>query len=213
MLVRCVVTLDARHRGVMRGGLESGDLAVARTARRWKVRRLRCVWIVAGDARRQRVVRDRIDLGESGRPRRIVLMTSRTEGPLGRDERLDLVGRIDVRRSRSVTRFARDRLVARLAVHLQDVPVTALADGTTGILDLGCQLVVNGAGPVVSQLSERLRDKVVTSRDQGKNQEGEEQQQATDLLRQARRPVRASPSPFEKGSDPRLEWVVSHASG
>ena len=83
-----------RQRGVMRHGLGSGDLAVARAAVLRCMGGFRSMGIVAANTGLQRVVSHRIDLRKAGRAGRIVAVAQRASGALPGGDKMNLRRRL-----------------------------------------------------------------------------------------------------------------------
>jgi len=89
MLVRSLMTDCAFQLDMVGDRFCLGDLGVACSTFLRCFQRLRIMRIVALDARLQRVVAHRIDLGKASRPGRVVGVADRTELPFSRSQRLD----------------------------------------------------------------------------------------------------------------------------
>lgn len=123
MLVGSVVTCRARQRGVVRYRLLPGDLAVTGAAFTGRHRGLRLMRLVTVHARRQRVVRDRIDLRKTGGAGWVVSVTAYAEltRPGNRRFLFDRIGHVG--RARAMARLAGDATVVGSQAPLSNTTV------------------------------------------------------------------------------------------
>lgn len=129
------VARGALELNVVGDGERPRDFAVARRTLSWDCRRLRVVWVVAGEARLHRVVRHGADHGEPPRPRGVECVADGTELPFPGGGRLDIVRifRVDLRGT--VARLARQVPVIPPFLFRNDLFVALRAGHGARILD------------------------------------------------------------------------------
>lgn len=118
--------------------------------------------IMAGDARPHGVVRHRVDLRESRRPRRIIAVAERTITPLPRGRRLVIEGGFRVRGRRSVADFAGYGLMACPVVFLDNLRMARGANFVARVDQRSVSIGFHGGGPIVAELSKALGNQVMT---------------------------------------------------
>ena len=183
VLLRSLVATRTRQVGVMRHGLGSGDLAVARAALLRCVRGFRRMGIVAANTGLQRIVSHRIDLRKAGRAGRIVAVAQRASGALPGGNQMNLHRRLDVSCRRSMAHLTSYAVVPFGVVHLNDFVVAGGALLVSGVLQGEPGNFTNCRGPIMPELTEGLRNQELASEHKPQNQQAKDNRQTCNLLR------------------------------